>query len=199
MKKQIRFQALNHAAFATNDMEMTVHFWRDLLGMKLVAAMGQPGNRQYFFSVSSVSFITFFEWPHVSPVPYKHHGSPIKGPFIFDHLSIGVESRHELFHIQDLLEENELPVSDVIDHGFIHSLYTYDPNGIPLEFSWITGRVDLIRHPAILDPEPPLCIQEEGTDPVEGYWRVPEPTPEEEWIVIPGTGHEMVPPESPGE
>ena len=36
--------ALNHLAMVTQDMDMTIRFWRDLLGMRLVAGLGRPGH-----------------------------------------------------------------------------------------------------------------------------------------------------------
>jgi len=44
-----KFNGVNHLAMATRDMDKTIRFWRDLLGMRLVAGLGQPGYRQYFF------------------------------------------------------------------------------------------------------------------------------------------------------
>lgn len=130
------YSGIHHTAFGTGDIRSTVHFWRDLLGLRLSLVTGKEGDRQYFFSLGSGGVVSFFEWPETTPIKRKTHGKPVKGPFAFDHLSIGVVSKYELIRIQLLLEKNEFPVSDVIDHGFIHSIYTFDPNGIPLEFTW---------------------------------------------------------------
>jgi catechol 2,3-dioxygenase-like lactoylglutathione lyase family enzyme len=37
------FTGINHLAMATNDIDMTIRFWRDLLGMRLIAGLGRPG------------------------------------------------------------------------------------------------------------------------------------------------------------
>jgi len=47
----IRYTGINHLAMATKDMGRTVLFWRDLLGMRLVAGLGRPGYRHYFFEI----------------------------------------------------------------------------------------------------------------------------------------------------
>ena len=47
------FNGINHLAMATGDMDKTTRFWRDLLGMRLVAGLGQPGYRHYFFQISA--------------------------------------------------------------------------------------------------------------------------------------------------
>ena len=56
----ITFNGINHLAMATGDMDMTIHYWRDLLGMRLVAGLGRPGFRQYFFEISATDMIAFF-------------------------------------------------------------------------------------------------------------------------------------------
>ncbi|MEE8401208.1 MAG: VOC family protein [Candidatus Hydrothermarchaeaceae archaeon] len=44
----VKFNGISHFAMATSDMDSTVRYWRDLLGMRLVAGLGKPGYRQYF-------------------------------------------------------------------------------------------------------------------------------------------------------
>ena len=88
----IRFNGVNHIAMATGDIDTTIRFWRDLLGMRLIAGLGQPGYRHYFFEISETCAIAFFEWPSVTPVQEKEHGQVVRGPFMFDHISFGVET-----------------------------------------------------------------------------------------------------------
>jgi len=186
-----RLTGLNHLALVTGDMDKTIHYWRDLLGMRLVVAMGEPGYRQYFFEISPNDLVTFFEWPGVAPVPYKRHGDPVSGPFIFDHVSFGVEREEDLWELSDKLEAADFPVSDVIDHGFIHSIYTYDPNGIPLEFSHNVEGVDVRKHPVMAD-RGPTEVTREGADPRWGFWPpVEEPTPDADRFLIPGAGSDL--------
>ena len=117
----IRFTGVNHLAFATGDMDKTVRFWRDLLGMRLIATLGRPGFRHYFFELSPTDTVAFFEWEGVEGVEEKPHGVPVRGPFIFDHVSFGVDSADNLWALKEKLAAADLDVSDVIDHGFILS------------------------------------------------------------------------------
>ena len=80
----------------TNNMDKTIRFWRDLLGMRLIAGLGRPGYRHYFFQLSDKDLVAFFEWSDVEPMPEKDHGKPVKGPLLFDHVSFGVESKEDL-------------------------------------------------------------------------------------------------------
>ena len=184
------FNGINHLAMATGDMDETIRFWRDLLGMRLVAGLGQPGYRHYFFEISETDLIAFFEWRDVEPVPRRSHGRPVKGPFVFDHLAIGVESEEDLWELSARLDAAGFHVSDVIDHGFIHSIYTHDPNGIPIEFSHNVEGIDIRRDPQMVDVEPTAAALE-GPEPRPGHWPEPEgPVPEDERVVVPGAGSE---------
>jgi catechol 2,3-dioxygenase-like lactoylglutathione lyase family enzyme len=188
----IKFNGIHHLAMATKDMDGTIRFWRDLLGMRLVAGLGKPGYRHYFFSVSENNMIAFFEWPEVEPVPEKDHGYPVKGPLIFDHVSFEVEAEEDLWILKDQLDVAGFWVSEVIDHGFIHSVYSFDPNGIPIEFSWSVDGVDVRETPRMVDSAP-SSVTLEGPEPRPNQWPdVLRPTPMEERAIYSGEGMELV-------
>ena len=181
-----KFTGVNHLAMATGDMDKTVRFWRDLVGMRLVAALGRPGFRQYMFEMSSRDLLVFFEWPGIEPIEEKGHGSPTKGPFGFDHVSVGVAAVADLFEIKDRLNAADIWVSEVLDHDFIFSLYTFDPNGIAIEFSCNTCDKD-IRHEPVFSDEAPSEITKEGPEPNYCAWpEVTCPTEEEDQKVYEG-------------
>ena len=185
---KVTYNGVNHLAMATGDMDLTIRFWRDLLGMKLVAGLGQPGCRHYFFEISETCAIAFFEWPSVRPVEEKEHGQMVSGSFVFDHISFGVETEDDLWTLKDNIEAAEFWVSEVIDHGFIHSIYSFDPNGIPIEFSFNVRDIDIRRSPLITDPEP-TEIAQEGADQQAGVWPpAARPTPISERRIYPGEG-----------
>jgi catechol 2,3-dioxygenase-like lactoylglutathione lyase family enzyme len=188
----IKYTGVNHLALATGDMDRTIRFWRDLLGMRLVAGLGRPGYRHYFFQISETDLVAFFEWPDVAPLPEKDHGRPVAGPFGFDHVSFGVESADDLWALKARLEAAGVFVSEVIDHGFIHSIYAHDPNGIPIEFSHEVQGVDVRRNPAMRDSAP-SAVAREGADPQDGVWPPgqPQPVRPEDRIVYPGAGSEL--------
>ena len=184
----IKYNVINHLAMVTRDMDATIRFWRDFLGMRLVAGLGASKYKHYFFEISEYDMIAFFEWPDVEKIPEKDHGAPVKGPFAFDHVSIGVESDEDLWALKDKFEAAGFWVSEVINHGFIHSIYSFDPNNIPIEFSAPVSGVDLRKDPKMKDRQP-TAITLEGPDSQSGHWpAVTEPTPLEDRIVYPGEG-----------
>jgi len=182
------YSGINHLAMVTGDMDGTIRFWRDLLEMRLVGGLGRTGYRHYFFEISEHDMIAFFEWPDVEKIPEKDHGVPVRGPVAFDHVSFGVQSDDDLWVLKDRLEAAGFWVSEVIDHGFIHSIYTFDPNRIPIEFSAPVADVEIRDRPRMHDRHPG-AIAREGPEPQSGVWpAVPRATPASDRVVYPGEG-----------
>ncbi len=192
----VQYRGVNHLAMVTGDMDATVRFWRDLLGMRLVAGLGKPGYRHYFFQIDDRDLIAFFEWPGAEPIEEVDHGYPRKGALVFDHVSIGVASEDDLWELRDALEAAGFWVSEPIDHGFIHSIYSFDPNGIPIEFSHNVPGVDVRARPRMRDRRP--CAEAmKGPEPRAGAWPRPaQPTPPDQRAVYPGEGRILADPEA---
>lgn len=187
----IRFNGINHLAMATGDMDRTIRYWRDLLGMRLVAGIGHPGYRHYFFEISENDLIAFFEWPGVQPVAEKDHGAPVKGPFVFDHVSFGVETEDMLWELKARLDAAGFWVSEMVDHGFIRSIYSFDPNNIPVEFS-VNVEDRNIRLTPVMADKAPSEVTREGSEPQPEMWPSPKsPTPLEERRIYRGAGSEL--------
>jgi catechol 2,3-dioxygenase-like lactoylglutathione lyase family enzyme len=183
-----KFTGVHHLAFATGDMDATIRYWRDLLGMRLVAGLGNGKYRHYFFELSETDMVAFFEWPETEKAILKDHGVPVAGPFVFDHVSFGVPDSDTLWELRDKIEAAGFWVSEVIDHGFIHSIYTFDPNNIPIEFSVNVRNIDLRRRPVNKDRYP-SAEAEKGPDSQPGRWPAPtRRTSVSERMVFPGEG-----------
>ena len=186
----VKYTGINHLAMVTADLDKTIRFWRDLLGLRMVVSLGRKGYRQYFFEISKTDLIAFFEWPEVGPVPEKDHGVPVKGPVAFDHVSIGVDTLKDLLMVKEKLSAADFWVSEIIDHGFIYSIYSFDPNNIPVEFSYCVPAVDIRAMPKLKDRSP-TDIALEGPDPQQEKWPQPMETDEEteeEIQIYPGEG-----------
>ena len=68
-------QNINHLAFITNDLEKTIRFYRDLLGMKLSTGIGRNGYRHYFFQLADgASHVAFFEYEEATLMEKKFPG-----------------------------------------------------------------------------------------------------------------------------
>lgn len=182
---------IHHLAFITNDMDKTIRFYRDLLGFQLTAGLGNEEFKHYFFRISETDSIAFFSYDHATPMEYKFHGVPTDKPLGFDHVSLGVNTQADLFTIKDKVEAAGLEVTGPVDHGFIWSIYFFDPNNIPLEISW--QNMEIVKPPVLADKDA-SDVAREGAEPQPGHWpEVTRSTPPDEWSASPGAGFEIRP------
>jgi catechol 2,3-dioxygenase-like lactoylglutathione lyase family enzyme len=132
-----RWRGVNHLALITADMDATVRFYHGVLGAPLVATIGAPGFRHYFFEIGDGSTVAFFEYTATPPASFaKPAGVPDPRAIQFDHISLDLEDEEALEALRSRLKEHDCEVTDVVDHGFVRSIYFTDPNGIALEASW---------------------------------------------------------------
>lgn len=161
-----RWRGINHLALVTTDMDATVRFWHGTLGARLVATIGTPSFRHYFFELGPGHTVAFFEY-HDAPVePFaKPAGVPDERAPQFDHVSFNLPDEHALHELAARLRSHGCEVTEVVDHEIIRSLYFTDPNGIALEASWWvtdpTGRdADHDDERTFADPDPVPAVRE---------------------------------------
>ncbi|MCI5193697.1 MAG: VOC family protein [Candidatus Electrothrix sp. AU1_5] len=53
----MNFRGIHHLAMVTADMEATIRFWRDLIGLRLIHGFGEVDFRQYFFEINAQSCV----------------------------------------------------------------------------------------------------------------------------------------------
>ena len=84
-----------------------------------------------------------------------------------------------------------IEVSEVVDHGFIYSIYVHDPNNISLEFSYTVYNS---RGMPMFNDMAPVKAADEGAFPQKGYWPDEiDPTPVGQRVVLPGAGWNLIP------
>jgi len=160
------WRGINHLALVTNDMDATVRFWHGVLGARLVAHLGNEHFRHYFFELGNEQTVAFFEYQGKPVERFQvPAGVPDRRKAQFDHLSFNLPDEHALEELQARLKANGSEVTDVVDHGFIRSIYFNDPNGIALEASWWvvdpTGRLADYGDSALFsDPDPVPAVRE---------------------------------------
>ncbi len=161
-----RWRGINHLALVTDDMDATVRFYHGVLGARLVATIGTPQFRHYFFEFGVQNTVAFFEYRGVVHDRLaKPAGVPDPRAVQFDHLSFNLPDEHALLEMRDRLKAAGCGVTDVVDHDFIRSIYFTDPNGIALEASWwaldATGRAaDYGDERLFSDPDPVPAVRE---------------------------------------
>ena len=160
------WRGINHLALVTTDMDATVRFYHGVLGARLVAHLGNESFRHYFFEIGPANTVAFFEYRDVELEPFsKPAGVPDRRAVQFDHISFNLADEEALLHLRRRIKAAGCEVTDVIDHGFIRSIYFTDPNGIALEASWwvtdATGReADYGDGTLFSDPDPVPAVAE---------------------------------------
>jgi catechol 2,3-dioxygenase-like lactoylglutathione lyase family enzyme len=162
----VHWRGVHHLALVTSDMDATVRFYHGILGARLVMTLGTPAFRHYFFELAPGNTLAFFEY---ADEPIDSFAKPAGVPFPqasqFDHLSMALADEEALVRLRGRLKEHDCEVTDVVDHGTLHSIYFTDPNGIALEAScWLqdpTGHpVDYDDQRFFADPRPVAALDE---------------------------------------
>jgi catechol 2,3-dioxygenase-like lactoylglutathione lyase family enzyme len=160
-----RWRGVNHLAMVTDDMDATVRFYHGVLGMRLVATIGVGPMRHYFFEMGPQTTLAFFEWSGTTVGGFeKPAGVPFPFPAQFDHVSFTLPDEAALEALRARLDEHGVQVTEVVDHGFVRSVYFHDNNGIALEASWWvtdpTGRDATYEGELFTDTDPVPAVQE---------------------------------------
>jgi catechol 2,3-dioxygenase-like lactoylglutathione lyase family enzyme len=162
----VRWRGVHHLALITPDMDATVRFWHGVIGARLVTTLATPSFKHYFFEVGPGNTIAFFQYLDVEVESFaKPAGVPYPRASQFDHLSLNLADEDALLRLRDRLKEHGCEVTDIVDHGFLRSIYFNDPTGIALEASWWiidpTGRAaDYSDRGLFGDPDPVPAVRE---------------------------------------
>jgi catechol 2,3-dioxygenase-like lactoylglutathione lyase family enzyme len=159
-----RWRGINHLALVTPDMDATVRFYAGVLGMRVVATTMAGPMRHYFFEMSPQNTVAFFEIEGAETFA-KGAGSPSDRAVQLDHISFNLPDEAALEQLRKRILAAGSDVTEVVDHGFIRSVYFTDPNGIALEASyWVTdgtGREADPTDPELFgDPDPVPALTE---------------------------------------
>ena len=149
---------LHHFAWRCRDAEETRHFYEDILGLPLahvIKADHVPSTGEYcpyvhvFFEMRDGSYIAFFDLGDdtaAEPSPNT--------PAWVNHLALRMNNVEEVMDAKKRLEAAGINVVGVTDHGFVQSIYFFDPNGIRLELTTETfeeGEADRYKKSAHSD------------------------------------------------
>lgn len=131
---------VHHVAYRCRDAEQTRWFWEDVLGFPLRMAMvfdDEPGTGRkldymhLFFEMGDGNFVAFFDSPddNINESTFTaRHGFDL-------HIAFECDTLEELKAWRRHINKMGRPCFGPIDHGFIHSIYMYDPNGIQVEIT----------------------------------------------------------------
>ncbi|MDR3506865.1 MAG: VOC family protein [Caulobacteraceae bacterium] len=160
---QFELRGINHLALVCKDMDRTVRFYRDVLGMPLIKTIDLPGGsgQHFFFDIGNGDSLAFFWFPNApasQPGISNPGGMPGSPEFITAHgsmnhvaFNVPAEKFDEYYEklkakgitVTPILnhDDSEYQVSGTLHEGvFVRSVYFFDPDGVCLEFAcWTRG------------------------------------------------------------
>ncbi len=152
------FRGINHLALVCSDMERTVHFYSNVLGMRLVKTIELPAGmgQHFFFDCGGTDTLAFFWFPDApagvpgvsAPAARPDRGSLTSAIGSMNHVAFSVPPE-KIEEYRDRLRDAGIDCTDVANHDdsewgisddmhpgvFVRSIYFQDPDGILLEFA----------------------------------------------------------------
>lgn len=148
-------KAIHHVAYTCRELEDTYHFYHDLLGLPLVNTETEedPDGTSFkhvFFQLEDGGCIAFFEFrgPEI-PVPLLTAVSTDLGlPVWANHIAFRVDEA-KAKDLASRMKSAGVSKTLDIDHGWCHSRYYTDPNGILIELCVDTVGMETDEHEAL--------------------------------------------------
>jgi catechol 2,3-dioxygenase-like lactoylglutathione lyase family enzyme len=156
---EFELRGVNHLALVCRDMDRTVDFYCNVLGMPLVKTIDLPlgYGQHFFFDIGNGDSLAFF-WFADAPPAAPGVSSPRGLPGSDDSMTSAVASmNHVAFDVAPerfdeyvaRLKAKGVEVSEVMNHDdseygvakemhdgvFVRSVYFFDPDGVLLEFA----------------------------------------------------------------
>ncbi len=134
----------HHVAFGTNDIEKTVDFYKNRLGLELSACENQRFEagwlKHFFFDVGNGEQLGFFAFHGVGEKEgcRTDISTGLGLPVWVNHVAFNLESMADIEAMKARAQANGVQLAMEVDHGICYSIYFVDPNGIMIEFATTT-------------------------------------------------------------
>ena len=167
--------ALNHLALCTHKPELTHKFYTEAMGFRIVGieADDTKGNRykHVFYDTGGGSYLAYYDLNAFGARAMSEANTNITKA-----MGVGIANVHVAWEAEDL-EGLEATRQRWLDHGlevmeskhhkdWMHSIYTFDPNGLMVECSYVKG--ELPEEDAIQAFQ--IFVEKKGIDEI-GYER----------------------------
>jgi glyoxylase I family protein len=132
-ERRMRLRGLHHVTAICRDLEATIAFYRDVMGLAIVRdapSDDDPGSRHVWFGAldgEPGALVSFMEYPQLP--------KGVTGVGSTHHFALVVESAEELEAWRDYLRGRDVECTDLYDRGAFRSLYLRDPDGHVVELA----------------------------------------------------------------
>jgi catechol 2,3-dioxygenase-like lactoylglutathione lyase family enzyme len=132
-ERRLRIAGLHHVTLICGDVERSLDFYRNLLGMRLVKQTvneDDRGARHLFFGDEEGrpgTLVTCLEYPELDE-GHVGRGST-------HHFALAVATEEELHGWREYLTSRGIPCTEVMDRTYFKSIYLRDPDGHIIELA----------------------------------------------------------------
>ena len=167
--------ALNHLALCTHDPELTHRFYTRAMGFRIVGieADDTKGNKykHVFYDAGDGSYLAYYDLNAFGAKAHSNANTNITQAMGVGtanmHVAWEAKNREGLEAVRRRWLGHGLEVMESMHHkGWMHSIYTFDPNGLMVECAYVEG--DLPERDAIDAFR--IFVENQGIDEV-GYER----------------------------
>ena len=129
----MQLRGLHHLTVIVRDLERTIAFYRDLLGLAIVhdgPSDDDPQARHVWFGAldgGAGRLLSFMQYPELQP--------GVVGVGSTHHFALIVDTAEEQEAWRDYLRDHGVECSEVLDRGAFSSIYVRDPDGHIVEIA----------------------------------------------------------------
>lgn len=131
--RELRLRGIHHITAICSNLERTVGFYRDLLGLTLLKQTtndDDPGARHFYFGdpeASPGTMVTFLEYPNMEPGQI--------GVGVVHHFALRTGSLAELEAWFRHLRDHDVQCTEPLDRTYFSSIYFRDPDSNIVEIA----------------------------------------------------------------
>ena len=129
----MQLRGLHHITAICRDLERTIAFYRDLMGMAIVQdgpSDDDPGTRHVWFGAADAAPGTLLSFMQYAEMP-----DGVVGAGSTHHFALAVNSPEEQEAWRDYLRGQGVECTEVFDRGAFRSIYVRDPDGHIVEIA----------------------------------------------------------------
>lgn len=132
------WQGFHHIALVTPDLDATVRFYHDVLGMQVGEIMDRRGKHCFIRPGESETWgLHFFEYPDAQLFPYPDPAERyVFLPGALQHIAFALPDEAAALALRERLRQHHIETTAINDLGAIRNFLFLDHNGMLLEATW---------------------------------------------------------------
>lgn len=133
----VPWQGFHHVAVVTPDLEATIRFYVDVLGMEAGEIMDRHGKHCFITPGGSTWGLHVFETTEAQIFPYPDKSERfVFIPGVLQHIAFALPDEAAGLALRERLQAHHVTMTPINDMGPLHNFLFADNNGTLLEAAW---------------------------------------------------------------